>query len=228
MIPAAGRKVILTIDALLRGEGAFHERGRAAWAPVLGLILASGLLYGAVMGGNYGRTLQIYYSALKLPLLLLGTSSICLANFYVLHAILGLGRDFGAALRGIFAAQATAAIALASLSPVTAFLYYCTSNYAFAILLNAAIFSAAFVAGQATLARYYKPLIMRNSRHRWTLVCWVILYIFIGIKMGHVLRPFVGDPSARTTFFRENAVFENPYAAIARAVHSVIETIRPR
>jgi hypothetical protein len=34
---------------------------------------------------------------------------------------------------------------------------------------------------------------------------WIIIYVFVRIQMGWVLRPFIGNPRAPVQFFREGA-----------------------
>jgi len=54
------------------------------------------------------------------------------------------------------------------------------------------------------LRGYYRPLIDRNHRHRWMFRTWIVIYAFVGIQMGWVLRPFVGAPGAPVQFFRKD------------------------
>jgi hypothetical protein len=63
----------------------------------------------------------------------------------------------------------------------------------------------------------YRPLIEINPRHRLLFRVWLVLYIFVGIQMAWVLRPFVGNPFAPTTFFREES-WGNAYEVIGRLV----------
>jgi hypothetical protein len=44
---------------------------------------------------------------------------------------------------------------------------------------------------------------------------WLVIYAFVGIQMGWVLRPFVGVPGRPVTFFREGA-WGNAYEEVAR------------
>ena len=50
---------------------------------------------------------------------------------------------------------------------------------------------------------------------------WVGVYAFVGIQMGWVLRPFVGDVNAPTTFFRESA-WGNAYVVVAETVWKAV------
>jgi branched-subunit amino acid ABC-type transport system permease component len=102
-------------------------------------------------------------------------------------------------------AQASLTLILASLAPFTLTWYASTDAYAPAVLMNAAMFGLASLAAQLVLRRLYEPLIARNPRHRTLLRAWLVLYAFIGIQLGWVLRPFIGHPGSEVRFFRQGA-----------------------
>jgi len=90
-----------------------------------------------------------------------------------------------------------------------------------ALLFNAFMFGVASVAAQMVVRRYYGPLIRRSPRHRQLLRVWFLLYVFVGIQMAWVLRPFIGDPDLPVTFFRSEA-WGNAYVVVARLLaHAV-------
>ncbi len=182
------------VEDVLRGR----PSARSWW-----LVIACGLAYGAVMGSFGGRPGQVVISAVKVPLLLVTTVALSLPSFFVLNTLLGVRSDFTAAVRGLIASQAGLTIILVSLAPLTAFWYASFSNYRAAILCNAGMFAVASVGSQWLLRRAYRPLIARNSRHRWLLRAWLVLYAFIGVQMGWVLRPFIGNPNQPFTWLRE-------------------------
>jgi hypothetical protein len=204
-----------------------HGRGRfAPQAPQAGrlrylalFVIVFGCFYGAVMatytGLAPGRYLQVLYVGLKVPLLLVVTFGVCLPSFFVVNAAAGLGSDFGEALHGVVAAQACVTCALAALSPVTGLFYLSNESYNLAILFNAAMFTVAAVAAQRVMGRYYGPLIARAPRHRLMLYFWFFFYALVGIQMGWLLRPFIGDPKAPVQFFRPDA-WGNAYEVVAR------------
>jgi hypothetical protein len=185
-------------------------------------LLVFGMTYGAAMGsfgGLYGgRAWQIVFSAVKVPLMLLTTFAIGLPSFFVVNTLFGLRRDFIESLRALVAAQAGMAIVLASLAPFTLFWYASSDDYESAILFNGVMFAVASFAGQKLLRDYYRPLVLRNPRHRPMLWTWLVLYIFIGIQMGMVLRPFVGAPGVPVQFFRSGA-WENAYEVVAELIY---------
>ncbi len=214
--------MLATVNSFLRCDGRFSvKEATVPWRHLALLLLLGGFLYGAAMGMYNTRALQALYSGTKVPLLLLVSSVICLPSFFVLNSVLGLREDFRAAVRGIVAAQATLAVALTALAPLTLFLYATTHDYDFAIVLNGVVFLIGALAGQVTLTRHYRPLIARNPRHRIGRILWLVLYIFVAIQMAWVLRPFVGSPNIPTHFFREEA-WSNAYVVVFRKVWSLL------
>lgn len=188
------------------------------------LVVVFGLAYGAVMGSYAGpkgpRVLQMIFSATKVPLLLLLTFAISLPSFFVLNTLLGVRDDFGDAVRALVATQAALTIILASLAPITGVWYLSVTGYREAILFNALMFGVASIAAQFLLRRLYRPLIARNPKHRLLLRLWLLVFAFVGIQMGWVLRPFIGHPAGRTTFFREGA-WGNAYVEVAIMIREV-------
>ena len=95
------------------------------------------------------------------------------------------------------------------------------ADYAEAIVFNGVMFAVASWTAQRALRRRYAHLIARNHRHRSVMRTWLFVYAFVGIQMGWVLRPFVGAPDARPTFFREGA-WGNAYVEVAETVWQAV------
>jgi hypothetical protein len=188
---------------------------------LLAFLVAGGFCYGAIMGSFSGFTgehiWQVIYSGLKVPLLLGVSFIVALPSFFVLNTLLGLRSDFAEVLHGLVHAQAGLAIVLVALSPYTLLWYASSSNYQNAILFNGVMFAAASITAQALLRRSYGPLLKRRPQHRWLMRAWIALYVFVGIQMAWVLRPFVGDPSLPPQFFREES-WGNAYVVVARMI----------
>jgi hypothetical protein len=215
-------------DDLLRGETsqARRSRERLPVKTTLALVVVVyGVFYGGVMG-TYGgvagpRVWQVVYSAVKVPFLLLATFLISLPSFFVMNTLLGLRSDFAYVLRALLTTQAGLTVILSALAPFTAFWYVSGSSYEPAILFNGAMFAVASVSAQWMLRRSYEPLILRNERHRWMLRAWLVIYVFVGIQMGWVLRPFIGNPLAPVQFFREGS-WSNAYEAVFQMIWDVL------
>jgi hypothetical protein len=213
---------------VLRGEASAARRAQALPVSRLTLtwaVIGFGMFYGGVMGtyGGFGgpRMLQVVYSAVKVPFLLFTTFLLSLPSFFVINTLLGLRSDFARAFRALLATQAGLTIILSALAPYTAFWYFSGSRYQAAILFNGFMFAVASVSAQWMLRRSYQPLIETNSKHRWMLRVWLVIYVFVGIQMGWVLRPFIGDPAAPVQFFREGS-WSNAYEVVIQMIWDVL------
>ncbi len=214
---------LLRVDQFLRGAGDFHPVAPARrpwwWLPLM--ILCFAALYGGFMGSFHfvttARIWQVLYSAIKVPLLLLSTTLLCLPGFFVINTLLGLRDDFRESLQAIFAGQAGLSIVLAALAPMTRFWYFSSESYRGALLFNAAMFTVATLAGHLISSRYYRVLITRHRFHRVAHYAWLVTYSLVGIQMGWTLRPFVGSPDVPTSFFRDEP-FSNAYIVIVELI----------
>ncbi len=206
-------------DGLLRGDAWATRSSRLVEAILYlaGYVVLFGMFYGAVMGTFGGflgdRLWQIFFSAVKVPLLLFATFLLSLPSFFVLNTLFGLRDDFAQAVRALLATQAGLSIVLASLAPFTALFYASTDRYPSATLFNALMFTVASLGAQWLLRVHYRPLVRRNARHRPLMWGWMAIYAFVGIQMGWILRPFIGAPDLQVQFFREES-WGNAYVIV--------------
>jgi len=140
-----------------------------------------------------------------------------LPSFFVLNTLLRLRSDFSRVLQSLLAMQTGLTVILAALAPFTAFWYISSSGYQLAILFNGGMFAVASLSAQWMLRRDYVPLVRDNPKHRWMLRTWLLIYVFVGIQMGWVLRPFIGDPNAPVQLFREGS-WSNAYEFVLRMI----------
>ncbi|HEX4610294.1 MAG TPA: hypothetical protein VH092_19040 [Urbifossiella sp.] len=206
------------VDRVLRGGTA------RAW-PGLAAVAVGGAAYGAVMGafGGFGgdRAWQVAFSAAKVPFLIVVTTALAMPSFFVLNTLLGLRADFPDVVRAVSATQAAVAVVLAGLAPYTAVWYASTRDYHEATAFNTAMFGVASLAAQWVLRRRYAPLIARDPRHRRMLWAWLGVYAFVGVQMGWVLRPFIGQPGRPVTFFRSDT-WGNAYVILAETLWQAV------
>ncbi len=207
------------------GSSAPRMRRIPVFAALALVIVCFGMLYGGVMG-TYGvidgrRIWQVIYSAVKVPFLLIATFGLSLPSFLVINTLLGLRGDFGQVVRALMATQAGLTVILSALAPFTAFWYVSGSEYQPAILFNGLMFAVASFSAQWMLRRDYLPLIRKDPKHRWMLRTWIVIYVFVGIQMGWILRPFIGDPKLPVRFFRENS-WSNAYEVVIQMVWDVL------
>ena len=204
---------------------------------VVAIVLICGPIYGIAMGSYafaageralVAQIPQLIYSGIKVPLLLCFTVAISLPSFFVINTLMGLREDFREALGAIVSAQAGLTLILVSLFPITLFVYSClppgNSSYALAVLFNAAMFAVASISAQVLLDAYYTKLVARNARHRWMVRLWIVVYAFVGIQAGYVLRPFIGSPSVKPSFLRRGS-FENAYVKVFSLICDVLEDL---
>ncbi len=227
-------------DALVAGQiSATKSHGQLSFSKVIAIIVVCGSVYGLAMG-SYASAVgkrsfaeqipQMFYSGMKVPMLIVVTLVVSIPSFYVINTLLGLRDDFRESLQSIISAQAGLTIILVSLMPVTVFVYLSLSDsgvsYSAAVLFNAAMFGVASISAQLLLRGYYEPLVRKNSRHRWMMRIWIVVYAFVGIQAAFVLRPFIGSPHQETTFFRRES-FQNAYVKVWELVrdlcHSFIQ-----
>lgn len=210
------------VDRLLRGAtGSAGTPAAAGFWSGLAAVALGGAAYGAVMGTFGGlsgdRPLQVLFSAVKVPMLILVTTALAMPSFFVLNTLLGLRADFPEVARAVVVTQAAVGIILAAVAPYTAVWYLSTADYHEATAFNALMFLVASVAAQWVLRRRYAGLIARDPRHRVMLRAWLGVYAFVGIQMGWILRPFIGQPGRPVTFFREDT-WGNAYVIVAEIV----------
>jgi hypothetical protein len=221
------RDLLIHADLLLRGRDAAEASVTPArLRHLLALMIAYGAAYGVAMGSfagvGGGHWLQLIYSAAKVPLLLAATFLLSMPSFFVLNTVFGLRPDIVPVVRAVVSAQAGLTIVLASFAPFTLVWYASFADYDSAVLFNAAMFGAASLTGQWLLRRAYAPLIAANRRHRLLLWTWIVIYAFVGIQMGWILRPFVGDPRTPPQFFRAE-MWGNAYEIVAAKVVKAVK-----
>jgi hypothetical protein len=222
-------KAFRELDRVLRGEALAGQSTRSLFA--VNLFLAA--LYGCCMGsfGLFGRSepeyWQILASGVKVPTLFLLTLGVTFPSLYVFNTILGTKLPFGKLVRALTAAMAVLIAVLASLGPIVAFFSATTSNYAFILILNVAVFTVSGLFGGFYLFR----LLTRESQAAMPLEAdddaplratpqgsglgavfyvWLVAFGLVGAQMAWVLRPFVGSPWLPFTWFRprEASFFE--------------------
>jgi len=207
----------LAARAQLVFEGVLEGQPQT-WRACAAAVLAGGALQGAALGSASGTWQISVYSAVKVPLLLLAATAVTLPSFYVLHAVLGLRDDFAAACRGLLSTQAALGVALGSTAPLVVFLIVTVPDPYLQTLGAGAAFAAATLSSQSVLRRHYAPLLARDRRHRVTLTCWAVLYVFFSIQLAWVLRPFLGTPGLPIEFLRAQAFEQNAYVVLYQHV----------
>ena len=188
----------------------------------LSILLALSALYGAAAGA-YAGPAQAVSSALKLPLLFLGTLAICFPGFFVIQVLLGSRLRLAQVLALVLGALSLSAILLAAVVPITAFFLFTGANYYFLTLLHVLIVLGAGLVGMAVLhdglAFACEKRGVYPKKAMTIMKVWAILFAFVGIQLAWNLQPFVGDRGLSFKLFRHNE--GNFYTAVVYSLNKL-------
>lgn len=181
----------------------------------LSILLALCALYGAAAGA-YAGPAQAISSAIKLPLLFLGTLAICFPGFFVVQVLVGSRLRLSQVLALVLGALSLSAVVLAAVVPITAFFLLTGANYYFLTLLHVLIVLSAGLVGMLVLheglAFACEKRGVYPKKAMTIMKVWAVLFAFVGIQMAWNLQPFVGDRGRPFQLFRHNE--GNFYTAI--------------
>lgn len=229
------RKTIHRLKVLCRGEpaaiiGALDDE--QSWRPFcLAVIVAGSGIYGATIG--LGRDpLQALYTALKFPILIiLTTAGNALLNGMTAQ-LLGLGVSFRQLTLAITTSFALASLILASLSPVTLFLWFNTPSYTspdalgahnFTLVTHVFLIAFAGTTANAALFRLLADMSGSSRTAARILGAWLLGNMFLGCQLSWIMRPFIGSPGLPVEFFRQDAFRGNFYETTFRALMNLLQ-----
>ena len=179
-------------------------------------------LYGAAAGA-YSGPAQALSTAVKLPLLFLGTLAICFPGFFVVQVLAGSRLRLAQVLTLVLGALSLSAILLATIVPVTAFFLLTGANYYFLTLLHVVIVLGAGLVGMAVLhdglAYACEKRGVYPKQAMTIMKVWAVLFAFVGIQMAWNLQPFVGDRGKPFQLFRHNE--GNFYTAVVYSLRKL-------
>jgi hypothetical protein len=205
------------LDGLLADVAA----GRSLTRHGLGLCVrmaACAALYGAVFGGWHGPRLAAYV-AIKLPLVLLLTSTVTLLFSWLAARLLGAPLRFGQVAVLTFLGLAVASLLLASLCPVAWLFIHCApapapqarTAHNLLYLMHTLFVGGCGLAGTAALWRALQKVEAPRRTLRTVWLLWVLTYAIVGGEVAWVLRPFVGSVYVPVVFLRRDALDGNVY-----------------
>jgi len=183
--------------------------------------------YGAVLGIWHGTRLAAY-DAVKLPLVLVLTSSFTVVFSWVAALALSVPLRFAQVAVLTFLALATASVVLLSLAPIAWFFTLCApapsaatrTTHNALYLMHTGFVAACGMAGTRALWQGLCRLEQPRSVVRRVYLLWVLGYALVGGEVAWALRPFVGSVSPRypVVFLREDALEGNVYEFIGRDI----------
>ena len=174
--------------------------------------LAASAIFGATLGG-YGHSLpQVLSSAIKVSVLLFGTTALCFPTFQVLQALQApKALSLPQAVTLHAHSLATTAVVWAALSLPLFFLVGTTQHYGLAQALALFVGGIGGLVGALRLFSGYRRLcrVEHTRRHSIVLLLYVVIYGMVGAQLAWVLRPFIGSPSLSFQVFRnlEGSIF---------------------
>jgi hypothetical protein len=175
---------------------------------ILSLLVCSSIflaLYGAIIGSS-SSWMQVLASAVKLPILYLVTSLICLPTLYFFDVFLGSPCNLKQYLALLLASTSVIGVMLLGFAPIALFFRLSIESYDFFKLMNVAVFA---ITGLMGINLFYKGLLFldkhddKSNGRIYILRGWLVLYGFVGSQMGWILRPFFGDPDRPFQLFRQ-------------------------
>lgn len=193
-----------------------EEQGlRAKLSHALITLVSLCALYGAAAGA-YAGPAQALSTAIKLPLLFLGTLAICFPGFFVIQVLLGSRLRLPQVLALVLGSLSLGAIVLAAVVPISAFFLLTGANYYFLTLLHILLVLGAGLVGMTVLHEGLSFACEKRGvypKKAMTIMrVWAVLFAFVGIQMAWNLQPFVGDRGKPFQWFRHNE--GNFYTAI--------------
>lgn len=215
------------VICLLRHREVFWNttrQGGLSWrqlAELLVFIVFSSALYGAILAGWRSLWLAAYV-AVKLPMLLLGTTSLVALLNWITAALCGSGLSFRQISSVTYGAIGVACWILLGLAPITAFFTFAVASYQgtpaelrlthnYLLLTHIGLIAVAGVAGNVALWRGLKRVV-RADCAVWQLYgCWLAAFTFVGCELSWMLRPFIGSPFYPVVFLRPDALQRNFY-----------------
>src|SRR6266496_2438336 len=163
-------------------------------------------VYGAIIGGQHSF-LQALSSCIKLPILFLLTTAICMPTLFIFSSFFGSKRSLLQTFILLATGTAIIGVALVGFAPITLFFIVTTRSYQFFKLLNVAFFAVSGLLGVLFFNRMYVQLSEDSSpairSRRMFLRFWLLLFAFVGTQLAWTLRPFFGAPELRFEVVRE-------------------------
>jgi hypothetical protein len=193
-------KVFSVVDELIKRREDFYKNlveGKNFKDYFIGSTLSILLfcfIYGLTMG-FYSGGLQILFSAIKIPILLLVSMYLTIPTYYLLYSLLGGKRSLSQTVILLLSSITIMATVLIALVPVNLFFILTavrsTMTYIFTVLLNITVFTLGgffalqyFISGAKEL--YQEP----SGSWRPAFLLGSLVLIFVGTQMAWVLRPY--------------------------------------
>ena len=182
-------------------------------------IIAASSLYGIVLAGWRSPRLSLYV-AVKLPALLIGTTTLVMLLNWIVATVATSGMTFRQVVAVTYSAMGIACWVLLSLVPITLFFTYGVASYEgtmaeqrlthnYLLLMHISLIAFAGVAGNSALRRGLGEVVAPTCPATAIYWGWIAAFALVGCQLSWILRPFVGSPFFEVEFMRTNALDHN-------------------
>ncbi|PAW91638.1 MAG: hypothetical protein B9S33_00160 [Pedosphaera sp. Tous-C6FEB] len=219
---------IRQVPVLLRGESAAVAPWTEAASPArvatwLAVTVLGSAAFGAAMGW-WRAPEQAFYTAVKLPLVLLFTALGNALLNAMLAPLLGVNIGLRQSLLAVLMSFTIAGAILGGVAPLLAFVIWnappleraasAGATHAFILLTIVAAIAFAGVAANVRLLQLLAHLGGGAGAARRVLFAWLVANLFFGSQLSWVLRPFIGSPGLPVQFLRDDPFKGSFYEAV--------------
>ena len=160
-------------------------------------IVAGAVLFGAAVGSWRGGA-QIAFSAVKLPLVTVGTLAVCVPAFHAVAAVFGRPWSLRSAVSIMLVAGARFSLVLLAATPVVWLTINLGASYDAVKLLAALAYALGGLAALGLVLRGLGPGRGRLA----TVLTFIGVFLVVGGQSAWILRPYIGTPGRDdVTFF---------------------------
>jgi hypothetical protein len=215
-----------TAERLLREQDTFivsevlSENPVSTIPALIAFVVALFSIVGLAVGAAGGWR-QACASAVKIPLLQLGTFMVCFPVMILGSLMTGTGLTASEIIRFILLGLTTEALVMVSLAPIIVF-FPCQSRYDFSKLLIVASFALSAVVSMFGLIdamavlSAVKGVLPKDSI--WLFKIWIASFGFVGMQMAWMLRACIGSPELKFEWLRPRGQGGNFYTAVMVSV----------
>jgi hypothetical protein len=187
-----------------------------AWMALAVVVCSAG--YGWSFG-LWRSPLLAAYVAIKLPLLLVITTSLVMVLNWIMAQLMSSGLRLAQVAALTYRAMAVASVALVTLAPICALFALTWPEPArgedlahnLLLLVHVCFVGFAGVYGNTSLLDGLRRLCRPGTPVRRLYVSWLAANVIVGCQLAWILRPFMGSPNYPVAFLREDALEGNFY-----------------
>lgn len=212
MSPARVSGVVEEFTRLLRpqgSEGPPAVEERASGRLLIGAALCFAA-YGATAGLFHGGA-QVGWSALKAPLIVLGTAALCLPSLYVFASLAGARMSAQRFCSVVVAFLALLGLLAVGLIPVNWLFSVSSRSLLFVVWLHALTWVLV-----VSLARRFLRAVFPEEGPRQAVGLWLVLFVAVSFQVATCLRPVLWRDANDPAFARGRLFFMEHLAEVSR------------